>query len=363
MQLGQQMNHALPHEVITHYVGPNSGAVTMLLNKNTAKSVAFGTFDLNAKCEPEDMIFEIGSITKVFTAILLAVLIEEGEIDPDRPIKDLNHELSDVPPWITLRSLATHTSGLPRLHVPIWKALIFSMPDDPYAEFSRTDLIDWLRIRSRRRPPKHKRHAYSNVGYGLLGEAMAISAGKPYLELLSEKVLNPIGMADTASDLRADQQVRFMRPRDTKGRLVTPWTFKAIAAAGCLRSTARDISRFSAFVLNALASPETSLDRAINRTVEPVVGLGLRGANEPVAQCLGWLSMKMTPTVPRMLFHNGGTAGSTAALYLCPEKMAAALVLSNRGVAANVWSSMKLNWTNPDRKISDLFVTFAKADS
>jgi len=91
------------------------------------------------------MIFEIGSITKVFTSILLAVLIEEALIDPNRPINEVSPSLKDVPSGITFKSLATHTSGLPRIHVPIWKAAVSALPEDPYADFTQDDLIAWLR--------------------------------------------------------------------------------------------------------------------------------------------------------------------------------------------------------------------------
>lgn len=71
----------------------------------------------------EDLIFEIGSITKVFTAILLCVLIEAGKIDPNAPISEMSDTLKDVPHWITPERLACHTSGLPNIYIPLWKAL------------------------------------------------------------------------------------------------------------------------------------------------------------------------------------------------------------------------------------------------
>jgi len=168
-----------------------------------------------------------------------------------------------------------------------------------------------------------------------------------------------MGLIDTTSDLTTSQQARFMQPFSARGKPVVPWTFQAMAGAGCLRSTARDMGRFSATVLRALANPKTPLDRAICRSAAPIVGLGFRGKFEPVAQCLGWLSIKQNPKAPRMLFHDGGTAGSTSVLYLCPEANAAVLILSNRGVAANLWASIKLGWSNPDRAMSELFANLS----
>ncbi|MBY4891943.1 beta-lactamase family protein [Rhodobacteraceae bacterium N5(2021)] len=334
--------------------------MTLFLRDGDMTFAASGDLDPRNNTAPDRALFEIGSITKVFTALLLAVLVEEGRIDPDRPIRDLVSGLSDAPPWITPRNLATHTSGLPTIHMPLWKA-VFCLPDDPYAAFSRRDLIDWLRIRGSTAPPRRQLHRYSNLGYGLLGEAMAMREGKPFSDLLAEKVLTPLGLTDTTADLTTAQQARFMQPFNVKDRPVVPWSFQAIAGAGCLRSTARDLGQFSSAVLKALAHPESALDRAICRSALPLVGLGPNGAHAPVTQCLGWLSIKLDREAPRMLFHNGGTAGSTCALYICPAANASALILSNRGVAAGMWSSAKWRRSDPDRAMSDVFASLSSS--
>ncbi|WP_187431831.1 serine hydrolase [Roseobacter fucihabitans] len=337
------------------YRGGATALVTNIVHNGEMSVTASGKVDHAQSTPPEDLIFEIGSITKVFTALLLSLLVEEGKIDANRPINALAKELSDIPSWITLRALATHTSGLPRIHVPLWKALIFSLPDDPYATFSRGDLFAWFNRHKGSKRPRRMRHAYSNLGYGLLGEALAISEGKPFQELLTEMVIAPLGLVDTSSHLTVSQQARFMQPFNTRDKAVTPWTFQAIAGAGCLRSTARDLGRFSNAVIGALVNPVTPLDRAICQSVKPELCLGPRGATEPVAQCLGWLSIKVNANAPRMLFHNGGTAGSTSSLYICPAANAAVTILSNRGVAAGLRSRMQLQQCNPDQAINDLF--------
>lgn len=347
--------HALPERILAPYRGGATALVTNVMYSGDMNVTASGSFGQVQSIPPEDLIFEIGSITKVFTALLLTLLVEEGKIDPNRPISAMATELSAVPPWITPQALATHTSGLPRIHVPLWKALIFSLPDDPYATFSRHDLIAWFHERKAFKRPHRMRHVYSNLGFGLLGEAMAISTGKPFEALLREKVVAPLGLFETGTQLTASQQARFMQPFDTQDKPAMPWTFQAIAGAGCLRSTARDLGHFSNAVMAALINPATSLDRAICRSVEPVLGLGPRGATEPVAQCLGWLSIKVNANAPRMIFHNGGTAGSTSSLYICPTAKAAVTILSNRGVAAGLWSSMQLRRSNPDQAMNDLF--------
>lgn len=304
-----------------------------------------------------DWIFEIGSITKVFTAILLYVLVEEDDLDPQAPLSEMSPDLSTVPMWITPESLTTHTSGLPNFFLPLWRVPFSPLQKDPYASFSRSDLLSWLQNWSGKDPGTKRRHAYSNLGVGLLGEAMAMKTGVSFPDLLARKVTGPLGLGDTTARLSAEQTSRFIQPLNTKGEDVSAWTFDALAGAGALRSSAYDLIQFSAEVLRALDQPQTALDRAICRSVEPLVGLGRRGAREPKAQCSGWLSLKLDRAAPGMLHHDGATAGSTCTLYICPEKAAAYGILSNNCVAGNLWASTKLSWSNPGRQALNYFVS------
>ncbi len=199
------------------------------------------------------------------------------------------------------------------------------------------------------------RHAYSNFGVGLLGEAMAILEGQPFAALLTEKVTGPMELQDTTQHLNDSQKNRFAQPKTPNGKPVPAWRFQSLAGAGCLRSSARDLACFSKAVLRALNLPQTALDRAICRSAVPILGLGRRGAMTPMAQCSGWLRVHFDTQAPEFLFHNGGTAGSSCALYICPERNAAFGILSNNGVEGNLWASTKLNWTNPLQKAHDLF--------
>ncbi len=332
------------------YEGPRHSVVAFSLHGENPGFVSSGPVGLETP--PDELIFEIGSITKVFTAILLGVLVEEGKIDPRAPLSEMADELADVPAHLTPERLISHTSGLPNIYMPIWRAAITPMPKGPYAAFTRTDLLNWLRnwnVKPRRTPV----HAYSNLGVGLLGEAMAMQAGKPFIDLLTEKVIAPLGLKDTTGRLDHDQQRRFAAPRNTKGRVVTPWTFDALAGAGYLRSSARDMARFSKRVIRALNAPETTLDRAICRSATPIFGLGRHGAMEPSAQCAGWMKTRLSEASSGFLHASGGTAGSTCALYICAERQEAFAILSNNGVAASLWGSVKLSWANQPKQAHD----------
>lgn len=342
------------HEMMKPYQGPRHTVVAFHLRDGKRNTVGFGSNETGALYD--DLIFEIGSITKVFTAILLCVLIEEGKIDPSAPLSEMSGRLKNVPHWITPERLASHISGLPNIYVPLWKALFQQQPEGPYANFTRADLLGWLQNWRGSDPGINLRHSYSNLGYGLLGEAMAMMEGKTFAELLADKVIHPLGLHDTTGELSDAQRSRFMQPRYPSGTSAAPWTFDALAGAGVLRTSSRDIARFSKAVIRAIQTPETTLDCAIRRSTHPFFGLGPLGRMEPTAQCHGWLSVKRGNSEPALILANGGTAGSTCALYLCPERSQAISILSNNGVAANLWASAKLSWSNPLQQAQDLLV-------
>lgn len=336
------------------YEGANHSVVAFVLRNGATEFICSGTSKTDIPCQ--DIIFEIGSITKVFTAILLSVLIGEGKVDPRAPLREMSEDLAEVPAHLTPERLISHTSGLPNIYMPIWRAAITPMLTGPYADFTRVDLLRWLRNWNGR-PDRVPRHAYSNLGVGLLGEAMAMQAGRSFVDLLCEKVIVPLGLTDTTNRLDRDQQQRFAQPRNTKGRAVSPWTFEALAAAGCLRSSARDLGRFCRHVLQALAAPKTALDRAICRSAVPIIGLGHRGAMEPTAQCSGWMTAKSGEASFGILHASGGTAGSICALYICPDRQEAFAILSNNGIAAGLWGSVKLRWSSQLRHANEVFGT------
>jgi CubicO group peptidase (beta-lactamase class C family) len=227
-------------------------------------------------------------------------------------------------------------------------------PNGPYADFSREDLLAWFQQSSNRSAPKVHRHHYSNLGVGLLGEAMAIMEGQPFSDLLADKVMGPLGLLDTTDRLSDAHRGRFAQPRTTSGKAVSPWIFQSLAGAGCLRSSARDLAASAKVVIRALRTPQTTLDHAIVRSAIPILGLGRKGASIPTAQCSGWLRVTMDQQMPGYLFHNGGTAGSSCALYISPQRQTAFGVMSNNGVAGNLWGATKLNWSNPMQKAHDL---------
>ncbi len=222
-----------------------------------AECVVFGGKVSAAQAESPDekTLFEIGSITKVFTTMLLAEMHVAGEVTlNDRVNRYLPTEGRLVYRGgddVTLLHLATHTSGLPRLPPNLtWKKLV---TDNPYADYSAEDLYAGLaRCRLKNRPGARTR--YSNLGSGLLGHVLSRIGGADYERLLIDRVLRPLGMHDTAIRLSDEQQIR-MALGHAEGKAVRNWDFQVLAGAGGLRSTVPDMLRFLRANIDPASTP------------------------------------------------------------------------------------------------------------
>lgn len=304
-----------------------------------------GTIDKDYPREPDlNTIFEIGSITKVFTSILLSRFVLEGRIDQDIPISRIRDEFAGTPDWITPRALATHTSGLPRIPMPSWQALFMSI-DNPYAEFSGEDLIRWMQNYRPKYAPVRNKSSYSNLGMGLLGYLLGLVDGQGYWRALFQDVLEPLGLSDITIELREDRKKNFAVPHSVNGKVTPAWDFDALAGAGALRSSARDMSTFVRAVIEA-----PLLDDVLSKAIQATMDVQIKGKREFMpSQCSGWIKLAEKEGQPAVYFHNGGTAGSLCTLYICPAAKVGIFVLSNHGYSLRKDLSIMLS--DPDGKV------------
>lgn len=226
----------------------NAGLAIGVVCGEDEQLFGFGLLDKStgAKVDP-DTIFEIGSITKLFTANLLAILAREGRVGLDDPVSKYLPADCAVPRFgeqeITLRHLATHTSSLPRL--PDNLDAHVKDPADPYAHYTVQHLEEGLgEIRLTR--PIGSYCEYSNLGMGLLGHALARATGSGYESLVVDRLCRPLGMADTTIRLAGEQPARFATGHSSKGEPVPHWSLPALPGAGALRSTGRDMLKYVA---------------------------------------------------------------------------------------------------------------------
>jgi len=267
-----------------------------------------------------DTQFEIGSVTKVFTALLLAESERTGRVRRDDPVTKYLH-VAATPEGlkqldkVTLLTLATHTSGLGRLP-PNFSP---KNPGDPYADYTEADLLAALADSARRIEPPAP-YAYSNYGGGVLGQALAAAWGRSYAEILRERVLTPLGLKETTLALTGAPAPANLAPgHDDHGAAVPNWTFDAIAPAGALRSSAREMGQFVQACLGLRETPLAESLRATMQAQRPLVGLtGSIG--------LGW---HLTTDDPPIIWHNGGTGGYRSFVGLEPRSRRGVVVLVN----------------------------------
>ena len=288
--------------------------------------VAVGTIDTSGRAfygygknAPDGRtIFEIGSVTKTFTATLLAEMVTRGQVTLDTPVADLLPKDVHMPSAavVTLRHLATHRSGLPRLPDNLDPANTIN----PYADYTAEMLYKGLSGDTRRLKPGDS-YEYSNLGAGLLGHALARKAGTSYEQLVIERICKPLGMRDTKVKLDAADRARLAQGHDFAGFELPPWDFDALAGCGAIRSTTDDMLTYVAANLGLVESPKPLRD-AMRLTHE-------RQANvdEQTDIGLGWHIGKRTGA----RWHNGQTGGYHSFVAFVPEKQVGVVVLCNTG--------------------------------
>ncbi|HWM74832.1 MAG TPA: serine hydrolase domain-containing protein [Nocardioides sp.] len=257
-------------------------------------------------------VYQIGSVTKVFTALLLAQEVVAGRLTMDTRVGELLPMLDERPVGgVTLGALVTHTSGLPRLPPGMWRKAFGAARRNPYADIDEPTLyaaVGALTPRPRSRP------VYSNLGFGLLGTALARHLRTTYDEAVRERIAAPLGMGRTRSHPDAHQ------PGHTRRGLLRRqvWTFEALAGCGALWSSVDDLALL---VRANLEPPAGVFGEAIRLTQQPLVKTGR------MEQAMAWI--KLSGKDGELLFHNGGTAGYRSFVAVDPGRRRGVVVLSD----------------------------------
>jgi serine-type D-Ala-D-Ala carboxypeptidase/endopeptidase len=267
-------------------------------------------------------VFEIGSITKVFTASILADMVAKGEVKLDDPVAKFLPAAVTMPSrngrQITLEDLATQTSGLPRMPTNFAP----KDPANPYADYTADLLFAFLSSYTLTRDIGEQ-YEYSNLGVGLLGEALSRRAGVSYEKLVTERILKPLGMTSSAVTLTPDLKARLAPGHTAAGTIAPNWDLAALAGAGALRSTVDDMLKFLAANLNPASSPlakNMALTHAARRNITGGMKIGLN-----------W-HILLRPD-RQIHWHNGGTAGYRTWAGFDAANRRAAVVLTDSGGA------------------------------
>jgi len=270
---------------------------------------------MNYGAAKPDSLFEIGSITKTFTGLLLAQMAVDKKLDLRDPVREL------LPPGvasapkgfeITLADLATHHSGLP------------GMPDNPppgdlrekFTNYHAADLYAFIK-RHGVGKSTHEKFVYSNLGFTVLGAALATRAGTSYPELLQREIAGPLGMKDTAISLSPELRSRFMQGYGFDSHPTPAWDLDAFASAGGIRSTAGDMLTYLEAQLHPERSPFPRALAVSQRVRDHIAG--------DMDIALAW----MYDAPGGVYSHSGGTGGFTTYACFVPSRDFAAVVLLN----------------------------------
>ena len=273
-----------------------------------------------------DTVFEIGSVTKVFTSLVLADMAQRGEVALADPIAKYLPKEVKVPErggrTITLQDLSMHFSGLPRMPTN------FSPQDpaNPYADYSADKLYQFLSTYELTRNPGSQ-FEYSNLGGGLLGHVLSRRAGMDYEALVRSRIAKPLGMNSTGIALSPELRARLAVGHNDKLESVPNWDLPTLAGAGALRSTANDLLTFLGANLGYTESPLAPAMAAMLKVRRPTGTAGLEIA-------LDWHIFARDGR--EIVWHNGGTGGYRSFIGYDPKARVGIVVLSNTFTNAGV---------------------------
>jgi D-alanyl-D-alanine-carboxypeptidase/D-alanyl-D-alanine-endopeptidase len=318
--LDRELAPVLEHGLLSKASG--GGLVIGVMDHGQRRIFAYGT------AKP-DSIFEIGSITKTFTGLVLAQMVVQKKLTLDTPIRTLLPAGVVAKPEgaeITLVDLATQHSGLPR------------MPDNfklqnlvnPYVDYHAAQLQEFI-ARHGVAKPADAGFLYSNLGFGLLGYGLSLQAGVPYGQLLSTEVTGPLHMSDTGVELSPAQRSRRIQGYDRNFDPTGPWDFDVFTGAGAIKSTAADMLTYldgnlhpDKYAAGAAAdSPAATLPAAVALDHQVRANAAVNGDTRIA---LAWFFS------PKMGFysHSGGTGGYSSTAAFNPAEDRAIVVLYNR---------------------------------
>ncbi len=271
-----------------------------------------------------DTVFEIGSITKVFTSLLLADMAERDEVSLADPVAKYLPPTVKVPErrgeQISLEDLSTHKSGLPRMPGNVDP----SNPNNPFAEYTVARLYEFL---SNYQLPWDigERYEYSNIGGALLGHALARRAGGNYEDVIETRITEPLGMKSTRVTLTADMKARLSTGHAYALEPTSNWDFGALEPTGALHSTANDLLTFLSANLGYTKSPLSTAMAAM---------LKVRRDRDRGTIGLGWF-LDLRGGV-EIVSHSGSTGGYQSFIGYDPKARIGVVVLSNSGTGVGV---------------------------
>jgi D-alanyl-D-alanine-carboxypeptidase/D-alanyl-D-alanine-endopeptidase len=298
------------------------GIVVGLVDTNGSRVFSYGKMKVGENRQVDgDTLFELASITKVFTALVFQDMADHQELQLNDPVKQFLPSTVKMPSYkgreITLVDLATHTSGLPSIGFGVWHILMHL--HDPYAGFGEKELYKFLSHYKLTNEIGTKVE-YSNLGMELLGQALSLRAGTNYEALLLSRICKPLQMNSTCVNLTTELRPRFATGHSYWGKPVADWSCP-LPGDGGLRSSANDMLKFLSAEIGLTTS---SLSEAMAKTQVP---RHLMKGNASVG--LGWVVMVRKDTNANTVWHNGASSGYTSCIAFNKKSHRGVVVLCN----------------------------------
>ncbi len=297
--------------------GVTPGMAIALIDSSGTRYFNFGKTEKNGKVVDENTIYEIGSITKVFTGIMLAKQVLDGDVKMDDGVNGLLPDSIDIPVMgddeITLGDLSDHTSGLPKMPLNFKPA----NPQNPYADYSVRQMYEFIENYQPTREVGSE-YAYSNLAMGLLGHVLANNKNTTYEKMLIQTIADPLGMDDTRIELTERMKENLaLGHRDEK--VVENWDIPTLAGAGAIRSSAYDMAKFISANLGYENTPLTEPMKLSQKIRHDKAG----------DMSVGKAWHIKTGKDGDIIWHNGGTGGYKAFAGLVKETGKGVVILTN----------------------------------
>ena len=259
-------------------------------------------------------IFEIGSITKVFTANILAKSVIDNKIKLDENINDYLDIKFKNNISISFKSLANHTSGLPRMPSNFEQEA--SSSDNPYKHYDDKYLKDYLINFMEIDNKDIGNSAYSNLGTGLLGYTLSNIYNLNYQELYEKYIFSKYNMKNTAFNMDLVNK-KLVKGLDAEGNYTSNWELASLASAGGILSNVEDLAKYGIAHFN-----KSNLDLMLmtKKTVK---------VDDRVDTGLGWHIINSEKSDNKWHWHNGGTGGYTSSMAIDIKNLVGVIVLSN----------------------------------
>lgn len=281
----------------------------------------------------DDKIFEIGSITKTFTASIIQQLAAEGQLSLSDPIQKYlpvrMAQDSFQGHTITVQHLLTHTSGLstgpPSFTLPYLRAIVFS-PKNPNRNFKAKHYYRYLKKFELTYVPGLE-WSYNNAGYGLLGEIIKEVSGRSWEESVRQNIFQPLGMRDSYFEINSENKNRLVVGITEKGKKSRPWEMNFINPAGAIKSTLNDMTIYAEVQLKSTSEHLYFLNLA-----QDPLDFSIKLPEDKLwkgnAMGLGWWHNLEDPQ-HTFVWHGGASGGYTAFVGFSKSQEKAVVILSN----------------------------------